>query len=355
MARAQRERMDGNQPSQGRAVGTWTAWTGIRRAIVLVVFASAASACATATTTVTAAAPPPPGRDGGGLFAAAPQYMTAARPDGVVGGARAVGLAEEVRAVLRARGDEAEADGVLAASAASIVGAGAWEWIHSPGEVALRSGFPGLVVTAGAFYLDDGGRKDVWRLALADVASNLSVTRYGVYVSPDGVAAVVLGRMEVSLDPFPRRFRPGETCRLRGEVAHRYERARVYMTRPDGTVAETAIPGRKIDLSLALAAPGAYRLEVMSDGASGPVVLANVPLYVGIDEPAWAPAPPPDNARPADPAQAEARMLALLNDVRREARLPPLVTDPELRAVALGHTDDMIARRFFGHVSPVTG
>ena len=58
-------------------------------------------------------------------------------------------------------------------------------------------------------------------------------------ISPDGIAAVVFGRTEVSLDPFPRHFRPGEVCRLRGEVAARYDEARVYLTRPDGKVDDT--------------------------------------------------------------------------------------------------------------------
>jgi uncharacterized protein YkwD len=96
-------------------------------------------------------------------------------------------------------------------------------------------------------------------------------------------------------------------------------------------------------------------VEVMSAGATGPVVLANVPIYVGVDEPAWAPSPPRDDVRPTTPAQAEARMLALLNDVRRAAGLSSLAVDPELQAVASAHTEDMSAHRFFGHVSPTTG
>ena len=48
-------------------------------------------------------------------------------------------------------------------------------------------------------------------------------------------------------------------------------------------------------------------------------------------------------------------MLALLNEVRRDAGLAPLADDSELGAVARAHTEDMIAQRFFGHVSPSTG
>jgi uncharacterized protein YkwD len=48
-------------------------------------------------------------------------------------------------------------------------------------------------------------------------------------------------------------------------------------------------------------------------------------------------------------------MLALLNEARRAARLAPMVLDAELSAVALAHTQEMSAARFFGHQSPTTG
>jgi len=321
-----------------------------RASILTAVFVSACAA---------APAFPPAGATGptsGATEAApAPQYVTAPRPDGVVGGARAALLAKKIREALHARGDQSEPDGALAAAAIWLAGQRSAA-VSERGirEIALRAGFPGAVATAAAFPIDGGD--DLWRSALGDVASNLPITRYGVHVTPDGVATVVLGRMEASLDPFPRRFRPGEACRLRGEVAARYDRARVYLTRPDGKVEERPFPGRKVDVSLPLSGPGKFQLEVMGDGASGPVLLANVPIYVGVDEPAWPSAvPPSDDVRRTAPADAETRMLTLLNDVRRAAGLPPLTRDPELRAVAIGHTDDMMSGRFFGHVSPTTG
>jgi uncharacterized protein YkwD len=286
--------------------------------------------------------------------AAAAQYTTAARSDGVVGGPRAMRLAKQVREALRARGDDGEPDGALAAVAVWLAEKGSAARQQDVADVAQRVGFPGAVSTATAFTLG-AGVDDVWREALADIARNLPVTRYGVYVSPNDVAAIVFGRMEVTLDPFARRFKSGETCRLRGQVSARYARASVYLTRPDGKVDETPMAGRLIDASLRLSGPGVYRVEVMSEGASGPVVLANVPLYVGVDEPAQQPAARAGAHKTSVPAEAEARMLALLNDVRRDAKLAPLAIDAQLRAVASAHTQDMISSRFFGHASPTTG
>jgi uncharacterized protein YkwD len=287
--------------------------------------------------------------------ASARAYTAAAQPDGVVGGPRAEAVARDIAEALRARGDAAQPDGALAAVAAWMTRQTAGGWKRGLGEVAMRTGFVGVFQSAAVFLLD--GDQDAWRSALADVATNMPVTRYGLHVSDDGVAAVVFGRVEVTLDPIPRRFQPGEVCRLRGEITGRDGEARVYLTRPDGKVEETRLAGRKVDVALSLRAPGVHRVEVMSDGAAGPVVLVNVPIYVGVDEPAWTPRPAPGRggAAPSTRAVAVARLLALLNEARGAAGLAPLAADAELGAVAAAHTEDMIAQRFFGHVSPSTG
>ena len=270
-----------------------------------------------------------------------------------MGGPRATLLAKQIRDALRARGYDGEPDRPLAATAAWLEGKSLDTRRRGMREIAAREGFPGMVTTGVTFQLDSDG--DAWRRALAEIARNLPITRYGVYVSPAGLAAVVFGRMEVTLTPFPRRFQPGAVFHLHGEVAARHDHARVYLTRPDGKIDETPLSGRQVDVSLPLPRPGVYRVEVMSAGAGGPEVLANVPLYVGVDDPPWASPPPSDGVGPAVPAATEARMLELLNEARRAARLPTLAADPQLRAVAIMHTEEMIAGHFFGHVSPTSG
>jgi uncharacterized protein YkwD len=49
---------------------------------------------------------------------------------------------------------------------------------------------------------------------------------------------------------------------------------------------------------------------------------------------------------------AEDELLALLNQVRAEYHLPPLVMDPMLRAAARAHSRDMALHGYFGHSSP---
>src|SRR5678815_2404999 len=74
----------------------------------------ATTACATAPAAPAAAPSPASDEPEGPLPAPARQYTTTALPDGVSGGPRAEQLAREVRAALRARGDDAVADGALA-------------------------------------------------------------------------------------------------------------------------------------------------------------------------------------------------------------------------------------------------
>jgi uncharacterized protein YkwD len=144
---------------------------------------------------------------------------------------------------------------------------------------------------------------------------------------------------------------PGQGVRLTGELDRRYARGSVFLMRADGHVEETALPSRRIDVPLRFAAAGVYRVEVMGDGPTGPLVLVNVPVYVGVPE------PPPAVRRGTRvaAAEAEARMLVLLNAARARAGLRPVAADGELRAVALGHAQDMARAHFVGHVSPTTG
>jgi hypothetical protein len=179
------------------------------------------------------------------LAAGAPDYISAARPNGVVGGAAARVLSAAVAEALRARSDVAEPDGALADAAAWFVAANADSRKRGSGIAARRSGFVGQVVTAAAFPI---GEPEHWRRALAALARNFPVTRYGVYVSPDGsFAGVVFGHVELKVEPFPRHAHAGATLKLRGEVNRRFDRASVHVTGTDGRVEQTRFPARQFE------------------------------------------------------------------------------------------------------------
>ena len=305
-----------------------------------------------------AAAEPPP----------AQTYDTAPHAGGILGGPDAARVAAALAEALRARGDRAEPDGALALAGRRLARdaqEGRRGEMASTDATARRAGFPGVVLWALA-YAPDGDDREAWRDGLTQIARNLPVTRYGVSLSPGGrVMAIVLGSVEVALAPFPRRLPPGSAVKLEGEVASRFAFARVYLTGIDGRVQETRMPGRRISVSLTLSRAGVYKVEVLGDGATGPVVLANVPVYAGVPEPTESRSIPAagggrfassaGTGAPSDVAEWPAQLLELLNRARTKERLSPLLPDAELAALALGHSRDMVDHGFFGHQSPTTG
>jgi uncharacterized protein YkwD len=288
----------------------------------------------------------------------AASYSTDPQSGGVPTAGEGERLASEIEAALRERGDSAKPDGALAKL-------GAWgldrtEGAKAPGgeaveEEARRLGFMGELW--GAAYVPmSGPDREAWRQSLATIPRNMPVTRYGVAVRADGrVAAVFWGAVEAELSPIPRRVAVGTQLSLSGEVSKRFRKANVFVTAPDGAMSQRNFASRSIDTELELDKQGRYKLEVMGDGPSGPVVLVNVPIYVGI-EPPLATGEANDSADVVlDPAAFEAELLELLNGERKKVGLRPLVADDALRAIALAHTEDMSKNHFFGHVSPTTG
>ncbi|HKO49916.1 MAG TPA: CAP domain-containing protein [Polyangiaceae bacterium] len=271
-----------------------------------------------------------------------------------VGDARSEDLAREIAAELKKRGTPAVLDGALTATASWFLREANEARNPSASTMdaaARRFGFAGVINSTMAFALDDEHR-ETWRAALAQVPPNMPITRYGVSVSRSGrSAAVTFGAVEISLQPFQRHLSLSDKVELRGEVSARYSFAHVYLTKTDGSVEERRMPSRKIDASFSFSVPGVYQLEVMGDGATGPVIVCNVPLFVGVEETKVT----GSIGSTTSPVEGEARMFALLNQSRKAAGLKPLQLDDELREIALAHSTDMVDHHFFGHVSPTTG
>jgi uncharacterized protein YkwD len=281
----------------------------------------------------------------------ASEYVSEARPDGAVGGPGAGQLAARVRATLAERGENAVADGALASTACWAL-----HRVHGsqpPDTVMVdaasrRFGFGGVISAFIAFATDS----ELWREQLGRVPSNLRLNRFGVCVSPSGKSAeLVLGAQEMQYATLPRDFEPGASVTISGSVSPRFQFAHIYLSKPDGTVDERRTTSRAVDATFELAAVGQYRLEVMGDGATGPVIVTNMPLYVGVEEPAIR----ENSGISVEPEVAEKRMLELLNEGRKTAGVAPLLPDAELRRIAEAHTRDMAEHHFMSHVSPSSG
>jgi uncharacterized protein YkwD len=191
--------------------------------------------------------------------------------------------------------------------------------------------------------------------------ANLVLTRYGTGSAAGAdevVVAFVVGSVELSMAPVPKRLTTGTSVHLAGRVSDRYVGVRMAIACPDGRVRSARWSGRVFVTDVILPEPGAYRVELLGEGSEGPVVVANFPVYVDTEEPE---VPPPGasadvSAGPAlTAARAEARLLALVNEARAHEHLAALVPDAELASVARAHSEDMAEHAFFGHVSPWTG
>jgi uncharacterized protein YkwD len=278
-------------------------------------------------------------------------YMTDPRSD-VAAESGAPALEAEVAAALAKRGDKAVADGALTATARWLLREANQQRPVGPQSADAASrhfGFSGVVTSLVSY---DAAHPETWKEALAQIPKNVQLNRFGVCASPTGQSsAVIFGNVALSFEPIARFVEPGATVRLRGEIDQRFATAQVYLTKPDGTVETHQMAARKLDYAAALTTPGKYKLEVMGDGATGPVVISNVPLFVGIAEPPLM----EKVSNSSSPREAEAKMLKLLNETRVSARLRPVAQDAELREIAMGHSNDMADHDFFSHVSPSKG
>lgn len=278
-------------------------------------------------------------------------YSTAARPEGAVGGPGTPELDREVKQLLAEHGARVESDGALADTASFLLREVNLGRSVGPTLLEAASRQFGFAGTASAYATFETGN-DSWKEVVTKVPANLPITRYGLCVSPSGrTAALILGNVEVSYETIQRAYEPGQSVTLKGELGPRYRFGHAFLTKPDGTVDKMELSGRALDVTFALTAPGKYQLEVMGDGAMGPQIVTNVPLYVGVPEAPVAGV----SGKALDPEEAEKRLLALLNEARRKAGAGPLLPDDELREIALGHSEDMADHDFFGHVSPETG
>jgi uncharacterized protein YkwD len=198
------------------------------------------------------------------------------------------------------------------------------------------------------------------RRNLDDLPANVPLHRYGIATisrGPECAVAVAVQALEVTLEPIPKQIAPNGELRLHGTIGERFAKGHLAVTLPGGKVRSFDSATRGVDGSFAVSETGMHRVELLGDGPSGPVVVANFPVYVGVDEPL-----PEDGARTRsadgdalDAPSVEASMLALLNETRAAAHLKPVQADESLAAVARAHCADMQANSFFGHVSPSKG
>jgi uncharacterized protein YkwD len=188
-----------------------------------------------------------------------------------------------------------------------------------------------------------------------------TMRRIGIGIDRDGdTVYTVLATQERHvkvLTPIPRRLPHGGRANLNLEIDRGYRNVTFAVTAPDGRVREGPTSTRPTRLAgeLACGPDGRYQIEVLAANASGPTVLANFPVYCGVTPPKAARGPAGVLPGTEPPEEAERKVIALVNRDRARAKLPRLVADPRLTAIARAHSQEMVDQGFVGHISPRTG
>ena len=172
------------------------------------------------------------------------------------------------------------------------------------------------------------------------------------------IVVLTLQPQNLELRALPRRLSSRGTVTLVGRLLGRFVRPQVLVTVPRGTVRNLAMSARKGRFELTFACDsgdGVYQLEIEGDDGRGPAVLANFPLYCGVEPPARVAVTGNEVTRRQDAAEAERELLVLVNRDRAAAGLPELSRDARLQEIARAHSREMARTGEVFHVSAKSG
>lgn len=231
--------------------------------------------------------------------------------------------------------------------------------LHSAGAPDYTAGRFGLRTTSD----EPEVVRDAVRRALRNAPDGPLAIGVGEAATPDEeltrTICVVIARRPYGIDTTPRHAELDAEWVVRGELPPGYREPLGSVMYPTGRIErfDVVTDGRRFELSVPTGSvPGTLLVGIDGVGATGPGKLLQLSVEVG--------RPPPRtlfvDIAPEDPAfddlaAAERHAVELINADRAALGLPALAVDPELAAIARGHSVDMRDHAFFGHSSPRTG
>jgi uncharacterized protein YkwD len=200
---------------------------------------------------------------------------------------------------------------------------------------------------------------------LAEILADGATARLGIGATKrlaDGTGAVVfaLQGSGVSTSPIPRQIKTRSSFTIDAVVDARFKDPEVFVTRDTGATERLELKlgssGGFTSQVTCPATPGRQQIEITASDVQGSTVLANFPVWCGLEPPVSITVEPSRDDIPIiDPKEAEKRLLALVNADRQTFGLPGLLWDERVADVARGHSTEMRKTKVVAHVSPTTG
>lgn len=194
---------------------------------------------------------------------------------------------------------------------------------------------------------------------LVDLVSNelqsLGVNRFGLALDLEDrrMFAAVFTKRLIQLGPFPRQVEPGTTHLLWGGLAEGVSNPVFILAMPgDATLQTTPRISKGLIWNQVYFPdePGEYLVELLVHH-DGPQVASLFPVYVGITPPRF----PvfklyPGIDETSDPAEVEARVLALVNRERAKRQLPACILSQRLSLSSRLYSSTMASKGRLSHV-----
>jgi uncharacterized protein YkwD len=266
------------------------------------------------------------------------------------------GLSRAARELARTAPDRTNVPGSL------IAGVTAWVGLVDPPPRLAISELPAAGAPCGAEVSEScGDAVKALAEAAREAVRGLGGVWYGVGVAAlpggDFRLVIAIGERGVAIDPIPNELPARGKVQIRGRLLGKRSDPAFVVFDPQGRVTPVPVKATRGEFSgeFVCSARGAYQVEVLAEGAYGPEVVANFPLYCGTAAPRSLRVEV-ERVAPGVVAEDIARAnFAALNDARQRQGLKPLQWDNKAAAIARGHSEDMVRSGFVGHNSPTTG
>ncbi len=182
----------------------------------------------------------------------------------------------------------------------------------------------------------------------------------GTAAAPGGAVRIIVAVSSrgVQLDPFASEVAVGGKIALHGRLLGKRSKPAVEVVDAEGKWITLPARVTRNEFRAELTCDrgrGSYQVEVLAEGVYGPEVVANFPVYCGVQAPRTLRVEVEEVGPEVDALDVARSNFAALNNTRARQGLAPLQWDNAAAAVAEGHSQDMLANNFVGHDSPRTG